>query len=234
MNPEDLLESLADRVHIPALEMRTLAAAARRRQRRRAAVGAAAVGLASLVVVVSLARVDAGPTGGGLAEPGPAPAVPSDARLRAVLREAQPPATAVSKFLPPGPVLYNTSPWGADGRTRTSAALYAVATTSAPDHVSVNWETVDPPLDADEADRVARGITPPDPDPLPPPDASPVPLATERQGPVSLRAYEHDGQVFVFAWSADGGLVLIRAAPGSAPSRTGDWLAGIATQLLSH
>lgn len=179
--------------------------------------------LASSVVLAATAACGSGsvlaappesPTATAAAEP----TVPSEARVREVLAAAQPPdepGPGPFDTAPAGSLGYNTSVLGADGRVRTHQSL---ATTSR-QGVRVIWQTVRPTLDDAEADRIARGITPPDPDPVSPPAATRVPLSpTDGNEPRSL-AYLYSGQVHVLTWTADGGVVLT-ATPtsGDAPS----------------
>lgn len=224
------LRDLAADVAVPPLDLRALHRTADRQALRQRLLGAAlAVALLGGAGGVAVALHDPR-AADRLDTAAPPPTVgraaaPSAERLRQVLRDAFPglPAPAVD-VLPAGPLGPGSSVFGAPGRTLTADGVFTSPTSS----VRALWYAVDLPLADEEADARARGVYPPDPDPLPAPEATRFDLGYDA-GEVRTAVYAWDGRVTALSWSSAGGIVQVQVQGTDAALARG---AGDATRAL--
>ena len=227
---EQKLAEFADSAAVPPLDVfeLQLRANARSRRRRLGAAAAAAVVIAASGLLAPAAwialRTDRSTQTASTMR---GPAVPNEARLREVMASAGLPIRAVRSCCAgpirrpdstdPGLLPYVTLPWGADNRTMTAPEL----SNGSSEPVRVTWATVDPPLSDAEADRLARGLWPPDPDPVPDPHATRVGTPIDAANVRSV-VYAYNGQLHAWAWSNDGGFAFLTApgTPDAAPLAT--------------
>ena len=224
---EQKLAEFADSATVPPLDVAGLRARANARSRRRrigaAAAGAVVIAAGGLVAPAAWTALRTDPST-QTASTLRAAAVPNEARLREVMASVGLPIRAVRSCCAgpvrrpdstdPGSLPYVTLPWGADNRTMTAPEL----SNGPSEAVRVTWATVDPPLSDAEADRLARGLWPPDPNPVPDPHATEVGAPVDAAN-VRSAVYAYGGQLHAWAWNDDGGFAFLTAAgsPGDAP-----------------
>lgn len=211
----------------PPLDLAGLhARAGRVRRRHRAAAAAAAlaaVGVVGIAVAVVQPQDRPETLVPGIVEK-PASAAPSRERLEQVLTEVLGATGPVrAQDAPAGPLGPDRSAFGAPGRLIAVDSLYAlgVPLDGQLGTLDAHWYVVSPPLAADEADLLGRGIFRDGPRPDPPA----VPMTGNPNGRTDgLQSLVHflagagdnpgragAGEILVIAWETSGGIAQLRA-----------------------
>jgi hypothetical protein len=109
-----------------------------------------------------------------------------------------------------------SSPYYAPGRSLVADELWFLdAHTGDGNTLTVHWYLLDPAITDQEADRYARGIFPPDPDPIPAPTAVRLLTGHDNTGPLKSLLYTYDSRIVSYAWSTSGALVTATVTGGS-------------------